>query len=132
LPTLIKRTQEQATALEIEDAIKTPITKHSRPPLPTSYVAPRNEIEQSVTIIWQDLLGVEQIGMDDDFFDLGGHSLLGVQIISRIRQQFQVELPLRTFFETPTAAGIAKTIEERLQNQPATLMDTITIEDFSL
>jgi len=64
--------------------------------------------------IWQELLGIEQVGIDDTFFDLGGHSLLGTQLVSRLRETFLVELPLDRFFETPTIAELAKVIEELL------------------
>jgi len=64
--------------------------------------------------IWQELLGIEQVGIDDTFFDLGGHSLLGTQLVSRLRETFLVELPLDRFFETPTIAELAKGIEELL------------------
>jgi acyl carrier protein len=73
--------------------------------------APHNAIEQAIANIWQDLLGVESIGIHDNFFDLGGHSLLAVQTISRLREIFQVEIPLRSLLlETPTIAGLAGVI----------------------
>ncbi|MEB3282825.1 MAG: SDR family NAD(P)-dependent oxidoreductase [Lyngbya sp.] len=89
---------------------------HSRPNLSQEYVAPRDEIEQAIAIILQEVLGIEEVGVNDNFFDLGGHSLLAIQAISRLRETFQVELPLRSLlFETPTVAAIATVIA---QNQP--------------
>jgi acyl carrier protein len=89
---------------------------HSRPNLSQEYVAPRDEIEQTIAIILQEVLGIEKLGVNDNFFDLGGHSLLAIQAISRLRETFQVELPLRSLlFETPTVAGIAAVMA---QNQP--------------
>lgn len=89
---------------------------HSRLNLSQEYVAPRDEIEQTIAIILQEVLGLEKLGVNDNFFDLGGHSLLAIQAISRLRETFQVELPLRSLlFETPTVAGIAAVIA---QNQP--------------
>ena len=61
---------------------------HTRPQLSTPYASPRNEVEQTIAAIWQDLLGVEQVGIHDSFFDLGGHSLLAIQAISRLREAF--------------------------------------------
>jgi acyl carrier protein len=75
-------------------------------------IAPRNSIEEALAKIWEDLLGVGLIGVNDNFFALGGHSLLAAQVISRIRQSLQIELPLRSMFETPTIAGLAKDVAE--------------------
>jgi amino acid adenylation domain-containing protein len=75
------------------------------------YTAPRNPVEQQLTAMWADLLGVERVGVHDNFFDLGGHSLLTTQLVSRLRGAFQLEVPLPTFFEDPTVAGLAQVIE---------------------
>ncbi|MEM1290508.1 MAG: beta-ketoacyl synthase N-terminal-like domain-containing protein [Cyanobacteria bacterium P01_H01_bin.162] len=84
-----------------------------RSQLTSEYVAPRNAIETAVAIAMQELLGIEKVGIHDNFFELGGHSLLAIQAVTRLRKEFQVELPMRAFlFEAPTVAGIAKTIEE--------------------
>ena len=80
---------------------------HARPRLPNPYVAPRNESESQIASLWQELLGIEQVGIHDNFFELGGHSLLGTQMVSRVRESFQVDVPLRAVFETPTVAGVA-------------------------
>ncbi len=70
-------------------------------------VFPRDEIERKVAEIWEDVLSVRPIAIRDNFFDLGGHSLLGAQVISRLRRTFQVEVPLRALFEEPTVAELA-------------------------
>jgi len=88
----------------------TPATLQARPPLPTAYVAPANELEQQIIALWQKLLGIEGIGMYDNFFELGGNSLLGTQLASQLRSTFQVELPLRSLFEDPTPAAVAASI----------------------
>lgn len=86
----------------------------SRPKLSNAYVPPRNEFEQTIANIWQQLLGIEQIGIYDNFFTLGGHSLLATQLIYRVQKTFQVELPLSSFFEATTIAKLAELIEEML------------------
>ena len=56
---------------------------------------PRNEVEEKLVAIWEEVLGVERVGIHDNFFELGGHSLLATRVISQIRDRFEVELPLR-------------------------------------
>lgn len=85
---------------------------HSRPDLAVEYVAPRNELQAEIAALWAKLLGIESIGIYDDFFDLGGNSLMGTQLIAQLRETFQVELPLRSLFEDPTIAGVSKIIAE--------------------
>lgn len=87
---------------------------YSRPKLSNAYVAPRNELEQTIANIWQQLLGIEQVGIHDNFFSLGGHSLLATQLIYRMQKTFQVELPMSSFFEATTIAKLAELIEEML------------------
>ncbi|MBV9386823.1 MAG: amino acid adenylation domain-containing protein [Chroococcidiopsidaceae cyanobacterium CP_BM_ER_R8_30] len=76
---------------------------------------PRSQVEQTLTEIWCDVLSLKQISIDDNFFELGGHSLLATRLVSRIRDTFEIELPLRSLFETPTIDKLATEIE-RLQN----------------
>lgn len=87
-------------------------TVYPRSNLLKSYVAPNTDVERKVADIWQQLLGLEQVGADDDFFELGGNSLLATQLVTRLRDAFQVTLPLRSFFETPTVAQLAAAIEK--------------------
>lgn len=75
------------------------------------YIAPRTAVERRVVSILSELLGIEKVGVNDNFFFLGGHSLLGTQLIARARDSFQVELPLRTVFDRPTAAELSAEIE---------------------
>ncbi|MDB9371274.1 beta-ketoacyl synthase N-terminal-like domain-containing protein [Nodularia spumigena CS-586/05] len=77
-----------------------------------NYVAPTNEIEQKLVAIWQDLIGIQLIGIHDNFFELGGHSLLATQLIVRLKKVFIVELSLSHLVETPTIAELGKVIEE--------------------
>lgn len=104
------RTSGEAGA---SDAI--PGNLHARPNLQTTFVAPTTEVEQKIASLWQKLLGIEAIGLHDNFFELGGNSLLGTQLVSQLRDLFRVELPLRSLFEDPTVAGVAKIIESSHQ-----------------
>ncbi len=85
-----------------------------RPPVSTDYVAPESITEKKITEIWQLLLGVEQIGIHDNFFELKGQSLIGTQVVSRLQQIFQVNVPLATLFEAPTIAELATAVETLL------------------
>ncbi len=85
---------------------------HKRPDTGMPYLPPRNGIERQLADIWQELLGIEPIGIHDDFFDLGGDSLLGTQIISRVRDRFDLDLPVKSLFSEPTIAGLSKLMEE--------------------
>ncbi|MGZ4122977.1 MAG: non-ribosomal peptide synthetase, partial [Tumebacillaceae bacterium] len=78
----------------------------------SEYVAPRTETEQQLAEIWQEVLGASQVGIYDNFFELGGHSLMATQLLSRMRNTFEVELPLRILFEAPTVAELAVQIEQ--------------------
>jgi acyl carrier protein len=88
-----------------------PAPAQTRVELATAHVAPRSPLEQTLAAIWSDILGLSGIGIDDDFFALGGHSLLATQLISRLREAFQVELPLRYVFEASTIARLAEYLE---------------------
>ena len=83
--------------------------------------APGTPLEEAVARMWCEVLGVARVGIHDDFFALGGHSLMATRIVARLRTAFGVELPLRTLFEAPTVAGLAVLIAQSLL---ATLQDT--------
>jgi amino acid adenylation domain-containing protein len=90
--------------------------------LADSFVAPRNPLEQEVAQIWCEVLGISQVGIHDDFFALGGHSLIATQLTSRIRKLFHVDLPLRELFAAPTVLGLSERIA-RLQAELAEQSD---------
>jgi acyl carrier protein len=72
-----------------------------------SFVAPRNEMEERLAEMWADVLRLQRVGVNDNFFECGGHSLLATQLVMRVRQAFEIELPLRSIFEAPTVAGMS-------------------------
>ncbi len=80
----------------------------------TAHVAPRTAVEEMLAALWAEVLGTEKVGVEDDFFALGGHSLLVIQLLARVRETFGVELPVRTLFEGPTIAELAEAIAEEL------------------
>jgi len=88
-----------------------PVPDSLDPELAAAYVEPQTELERTIAEVWQDLLKVEQVGLADNFFELGGHSLLATQVVSQLRQRLQVELPLRSLFESPTVAELARCLE---------------------
>jgi acyl transferase domain-containing protein/acyl carrier protein len=91
---------------------------HARPELANPYIAPRNDVEHAIAEVWQQTLGVAQVGVLDNFFtDLNGSSLLATQLVSQLRTRFQVELPLRRFFEGPTVADLAAAISPQSESE---------------
>ena len=84
------------------------IALHPRPGLGTAFVAPRTDTERAVAEIWQDILGIAEIGVDDNFFELGGHSLLATAVIGRLRDKLGLEVPLQALFDAQTVAGMAE------------------------
>ena len=102
----------------LENLPKTPNGKIDRKALPNpdrighaAVQKPRNDVEKKIVEIWQEVLGVEQVGIEDDFFALGGHSLLATQIMARVEDFFKTTIPLSKLFESPTVAAMARSIE---------------------
>lgn len=85
----------------------------SRPALTTPYVAPRTPIEKELAKIWAEVLSTDEVGIHDDFFDLGGHSLSATQIISRVIATFELQLPVRALFDSPTVAAMSVVISSK-------------------
>ncbi|MDZ8084003.1 MAG: beta-ketoacyl synthase N-terminal-like domain-containing protein [Nostoc sp. DedQUE12b] len=104
---------------------------HSRPDLPNSYIAPRDELEQKIADIWQEFLGIKQVGINDNFFELGGDSLIAVQVLSRLRNIFYIKLSLAILFESPTIAEIALKLEKQ-HPEPDISLDAIDREEIAI
>jgi NAD(P)-dependent dehydrogenase (short-subunit alcohol dehydrogenase family) len=104
----VERSRQKSRQL----AAKTTKPLHARPDMVRPFVAPRNKLEHAIAVVWQETLGVAQVGVFDNFFtDLRGSSLVATQLVARLRNIFKQELPLRRFFEGPTVAELAESIE---------------------
>ena len=82
-----------------------------------AFVAPRTSVEEITVRIWSEVLGIERVGVHDNFFDLGGHSLLAISLLSRVRNEFQIELQLRSIVDAPTPAELAMVIIQHLAEE---------------
>ena len=91
----------------------------------TTTAAPQTHLEEVLAGIWADILHVEEVGLDDNFFDAGGHSLLAARLIARVQSVFKVNVPLRKLFEAPTLRGIAEWIRESLESGFSTEVTTL-------
>nr|WP_281288819.1 type I polyketide synthase [Phaeobacter marinintestinus] len=107
LPGLIEQANRVSVA-QTEDG-----QSFDRPDLDTDYVAPRNDVEKALAGLFESLLGVSQVGVDDSFFDLGGHSLIAVRLFAQIKRLYDVEFPISVLFEAPSVARVADMITTR-------------------
>jgi acyl carrier protein len=89
-----------------------PAPDQARPEPEDSYAAPTTPVEKILGNIWSEILKLDKVGIHDNFFHLGGHSLIATQIVSRIRDAFKLDLPLRTLFEAPTIQGLAQKLHD--------------------
>ncbi|MBK8549759.1 MAG: non-ribosomal peptide synthase/polyketide synthase [Ignavibacteria bacterium] len=89
------------------------------------YIAPRNEIENKLALIWQKLLNIKQAGVNDDFFESGGHSLLAMRLIASIRAELGLELAIKDLFQHPTISELAAQLESESK---ASLLPAITVQ----
>jgi amino acid adenylation domain-containing protein len=103
------------------EARRAPALLHPRPDLQTDYIAPGNETEAAVARIWQEVLGLSQVGIYDNFFDLGGNSLLGIDLITKLRNELRIDLQLVSLYEGSTVRSIVNLIKPG-QNEPDVLV----------
>jgi amino acid adenylation domain-containing protein len=92
-----------------------PAPGHETTELQSPFVAPRTATEEVLASIWSQILGVERVGIEDNFFDLGGHSLIATRVVSRIREAFKADLRVRKLFEAPTVARLAAEVDAALR-----------------
>lgn len=76
------------------------------------HLSPRDDNEKRLHAIWREVLNIDQISIDDNFFDLGGHSLSAMRVLARVRRDFHLDLSIRRIFESPTIAGVAQELEK--------------------
>lgn len=107
------KSQIDAQALDVEEESQ----GFERPDLDNDFVAPRNDVERTLTGFWQDLLGIEEVGVQDNFFDLGGHSLIAVRLFAMVKKAYRTEFPISILFEAPTIEQCAALIIERIGDQ---------------
>ncbi|MBK8551800.1 MAG: amino acid adenylation domain-containing protein [Ignavibacteria bacterium] len=112
--------------VEAEHFVLTPNGKINKKVLPSvaeaeqisnKYIAPRNEFEEKLAVIWQDILHIEKAGIEDDFFESGGHSLLAMRLISAIRKELKLEIAVKELFSNPTIGELAQVLQEQMNNQ---------------
>ncbi len=96
-----------------------PVPESQRPELEATYLAPRTKLEEAIAAIWQEVLRVDKVGVNDNFFDLGGHSLLMVQVHSKLRESFSKDISLIEMFRNPTVSSLARYFSEEQSQQPA-------------
>jgi len=101
-----------------------PMPDMNRQELDVEFIAPRSQLEKQLAEIWCDVLRINRVGIHDNFFDLGGQSLLATQVITRVSEQLSMEIPLASLFEMPTIAGLAQLIED---NRASTINDSSRI-----
>lgn len=104
----------EAKATAVSLAPEGDSTKFSRPDLDNEYVEAKDDIESTLVGFWEELLGIDKVGTQDNFFDLGGHSLIAVRLFSKIQQTFNEDYPISVLFEAPTIASCADMIRENL------------------
>ena len=92
-------------------------SRFPRPALQTPFNPPANDLEIKIAEIWQSLLGIDSVGIDDNLFELGGDSLLGVQLLARVRAHFAIDLHPADFFRSPTIAGLSALVETKLLDE---------------
>ncbi|NEW77808.1 non-ribosomal peptide synthetase, partial [Streptomyces rhizosphaericus] len=94
------------------DRLALPEPEGTRPELAIEYVAPRTSVEETIAQVWADVLGVGRIGVHDNFFALGGHSLMATRVISRLQRELRVKVAVRDMFTAPTVAGLADMLNQ--------------------
>jgi len=134
-PEYLKLAKNLRNANEFDDEIDDDLFEGlERPNLSSEFVAPKSELEINIAKIWKSALGISDVGINDDFFDLGGHSLLLTQVVSRLKKHLSIDLPITSLFETPTIEQWAKVISENehLQGEVIPLVVSLDRKDYAV
>jgi acyl transferase domain-containing protein/NADPH:quinone reductase-like Zn-dependent oxidoreductase/NAD(P)-dependent dehydrogenase (short-subunit alcohol dehydrogenase family)/SAM-dependent methyltransferase/acyl carrier protein len=113
----------------VENKLTEELAKHERPLLATDFRPPQTKIEKTIASVWEDLLGVAPIGIEDDFFELKGDSLLVAQVMSRLYRMFEIKMPLSLIFDYPTIKALAAQIASRLSSPLPENTETANLEE---
>ncbi|MET0460458.1 MAG: thioesterase domain-containing protein, partial [Ilumatobacteraceae bacterium] len=106
--------EAKAAGDDVEDPGESGGPQYERPNISSAFAVPATPIERELATMWRELLGVERVGRDDDFFELGGQSLIAVRLFTRMKKRYAVDLPLATLFEAPTIAKCAAVVAGKL------------------
>jgi phthiocerol/phenolphthiocerol synthesis type-I polyketide synthase E len=107
----------------VEEELPFVASRGAREQASEEFVAPRSSLEESVAAVWQQRLGIERISVNENFYQLGGDSLLATQIVAELREMFSVDVTLKQFFDKQTISGVAECIEELVIAEVASLSD---------
>jgi len=118
IPTRIEHAFTASSAIEELEKSLLPKPTYSRPELKNAYIVPKNDIEQKIANIWQESLGIAQVGIHDNFFELGGDSLVAVSLFAQVKKIFTKNLPLVTIFQAPTVEQLASIICQEESSKP--------------
>ena len=115
-------------AVEVHEPLE-PGERRPRPDLENPFVAPRSEAEEDIAELWAEVLELETVGVEDNFFDLGGNSLLATRLVTRLREHFGIELGLGDFFEEATVARVARAVESQNWARQASDAELVAVGD---
>jgi hypothetical protein len=107
------RWTERASLAGGTAAVREGLVRHDRPTLAAAYAAPESEVERRLCALWAEALSLHRVGLDDGFFELGGSSLLAVNLTSRMRRELDVDLSVAILFEAPTVRALARVIDKQ-------------------
>lgn len=102
---------QAGTSQTIADLVPEAVSMQTRPDLGSDYIAPVSDTQKMIATVWQEVLGIERIGLDDHYSEIGGDSLIAIKIVSRLNELFDVNINVRALFEDQTVAGVSERIE---------------------